>query len=137
MALLTSGTKKALFFEEPAEDNGRTEENLCLVIMQENIIPTYCINFSLIGYTYEQLQKSYLLQPENYMVFNSKNISHKCNQDTISANPTLNEFYSELGFEKKQDYNDVIFVKNLIVEKPSRGLLEEPLAIPKEWKKSN
>ena len=74
---------------------------------------------------------------KNYMVFNSKNISHKCDQDTISANPTLNEFYSELGFEKKQDYNDVIFVKNLIVEKPSRGLLEEPLAIPKEWKKSN
>lgn len=190
MALLTSGTKKVLFFEEPTEDNGRTEEDLCLVIMQENIIPTYCINFSLIGYTYEQLQKSYLLQPnpkdkfmitgklyhllhskrggkegeyeieldynncsekgrrkqgvelinlllKNYMVFNSKNISHKCNQDTISANPTLNEFYSELGFEKKQDYNDVIFVKNLIVEKPSRGLLEEPLAIPKEWKKSN
>ena len=74
---------------------------------------------------------------KNYMVFNSKNISHKCNQNTISANPTLNEFYSELGFEKKQDYNDVIFVKNLIVEQPSRGLLEEPLAIPKEWKKSN
>ena len=57
MALLTSGTKKVLFFEEPTEDNGRTEEDLCLVIMQENIIPTYCINFSLIGYTYEQLQK--------------------------------------------------------------------------------
>lgn len=196
MALLTSTIEvgrhnpKILFFEEPAKDNGRTEQDLCLVIMQENIIPTYCINFSLIGYTYEQLKRSYLFQPnpkdkfaitgklyhllhskrggkegeyeveldynncsekgrrkqgvelvnlllKNYMVFNPKNISHKGNQDTITANPTLNEFYSELDFEKKQDYNDVIFVKNLIVEQPSRRLLEKPLAIPKKWKKSN